>query len=187
MPAPFRFDRGWRFAVPPADLWATLTAVDHYRSWWPWIVALDLDGPPFTVGSRAHFVIQAPLPYRLRCSATVVDVEPGVLLAARVDGDLEGYAALALAPDDTAGAASAAHLMWELDVETPPLRALARVARPAMVWGHDRIVERGLREFEARALAGPPNAPGGPSSVAPGRPVAPRGAPRDPAPPPPPA
>jgi uncharacterized protein YndB with AHSA1/START domain len=175
MVTPFRFDRGWRFGVPPEALWATLTSTDEYRRWWPWLVALDLEGPAFTVGSRAHFTIQAPLPYRLHCTTTVVDAEPGVVLVARVDGDLMGHASLAIAPDGNgsghAAAGSAAHLSWELDVRAAPLRALARVARPAMTWGHDRIVERGLAEFEQRALsARAPGAsapsPGVPSSAA---------------------
>jgi uncharacterized protein YndB with AHSA1/START domain len=176
MPTPFRFDRGWRFGVPPDALWATLTSTDEYRQWWPWLVALDLEGPAFTVGSRAHFTIQAPLPYRLRCTTTVVDVEPGVLLVAHVDGDLAGHASLAIAPGGGGsgngnGVGSAAHLCWELDARATPLRALARVARPAMTWGHDQIVERGLAEFEQRALSAPARdasapSPGAPSSAA---------------------
>jgi predicted DNA repair protein MutK len=32
------------------------------------------------------------------------------------------------------------------------LRVLALVGRPAMAWAHDRIVERGLAQFEGHAL-----------------------------------
>jgi uncharacterized protein YndB with AHSA1/START domain len=180
MATPFRFDRAWRFAVPPQALWATLTATHRYQEWWPWLIALDHEGPAFTAGSRAHFTIQAPLPYRLHCTTTIVDVEPAVMLVTRVDGDLTGHASLAVAPDGNGPtAASAAHLSWELDVRAAPLRALALVARPAMVWGHDRIVERGLAEFEQRALSAPaPGAsapsPGAPSSAARRGPPAPR-------------
>jgi hypothetical protein len=37
-------------------------------------------------------------------------------------------------------------------VQSPLLRPLATVARPALSWAHDRIVERGLDQFEAHAL-----------------------------------
>ena len=46
----------------------------------------------------------------------------------------------------------AARLAWELDLRAPLLRSFARVARPAMAWAHDRIVERGLVQFEGHAL-----------------------------------
>lgn len=149
MPSPFCFDRGWSFAVAPDEFWATLAQTDRYLEWWPWLRRLDVECEPLTTGSRAHFVIQAPLPYQLRCTVTVVEAHAGHALEARVDGDLSGPARLELRPSDTG---TAARLVWALDVETPLLRTLARVGRPAMAWAHDRIVERGLMEFEAHAL-----------------------------------
>ena len=47
-----------------------------------------------------------------------------------------------------------ARLAWELDLHAALLRSLAVVARPAMAWAHDRIVERGLAQFEGHALQG---------------------------------
>lgn len=72
------------------------------------------------------------------------------LVAARVGGDLEGPARLELAPCD---GGSEARLVWSLVLRRPLLIATERVARPAMVWGHDRIVGVGLRQFRDRALA----------------------------------
>ena len=44
-------------------------------------------------------------------------------------------------------------MAWTLDVRSSLLRPLATIARPAMAWAHDRIVERGLAQFEARSGA----------------------------------
>ena len=94
-------------------------------------------------------VIQAPLPYQLRCTVRVDVAEPPHRLCTTVDGDLAGPARLELVPD---GDGAWARLAWTLEVQAPLLRTLARVGRPAMAWAHDRIVERGLVQFEGHAL-----------------------------------
>ena len=94
-------------------------------------------------------MIQAPLPYQLRCAIHVDRVVRPQTLFTHVTGDLEGPARLELAPT-TDGAA--ARLAWTLDVRSSLLRPLSRMARPALSWAHDRIVERGLAQFEEHAL-----------------------------------
>ena len=149
MPSPFRFDRTWHFGVSSEQLWNTLAQTDRYREWWPWLREFRVEGDALTTGARAYAVIQAPLPYQLRCTIAVVDAVAGVRLTTTVDGDLRGPASLVLTPS---GDGTDARLAWELELRAPVLRSLVRVARPAMAWAHDRIVERGLVQFEAHAL-----------------------------------
>jgi hypothetical protein len=146
---PFRFDRAWDFAVTPEELWATLEQTDRYTVWWPWLRELDVEGGGLQTGATARLVIQAPLPYQLRCAIHVDEAVPARLLVGRVSGDLAGPARLELDPN---GDGAAARLQWTLEVQSPRLRPLATVARPALSWAHDRIVERGLDQFEAHAL-----------------------------------
>ncbi len=89
------------------------------------------------------------MPYQLDCTVRVLDAVTDERLVTVVDGDLHGPARLELLP--TAGGTHA-RLVWELDLRAPLLRSLAVVARPAMAWAHDRIVERGLEQFEGHAL-----------------------------------
>jgi len=72
-----------------------------------------------------------------------------------VTGDLQGPARLELSPS---AHGTEARMAWTLDVRSSLLRPLATIARPALSWAHDRIVERGLVQFEAHALEreGPP-------------------------------
>ena len=151
MPSPFRFDRSWHFGLSPQELWATLSRTEQCRSWWPWLREFDAqdDGDALRRGAVARVVIQAPLPYQLRCTIRVVDAAPDRRLVTVVDGDLSGPARLELQP---ATDGTEARLAWELEVQAPLLRSFARVARPAMAWAHDRIVERGLVQFEDHAL-----------------------------------
>ena len=153
MPSPFRFDRSWHFGVAPGELWTTLARTDCYREWWPWLreFRVDGEGEALTADAVADVVIQAPLPYQLHCTIRVDDASTDRLLVTRVEGDLAGPARLELQP---AAGGTHARLAWELDLQAPVLRSLAVVARPAMAWAHDRIVERGLAQFEGHALNG---------------------------------
>jgi uncharacterized protein YndB with AHSA1/START domain len=151
VPSPFRFDRSWHFGVGPEELWTTLSCTERYRSWWPWLREFDVpgDGEALRTDAVAHVLIQAPLPYQLHCDVRVVEAVAERRLVTVVEGDLRGPARLELSP--TADGCEA-RLAWELDVRAPLLRSFARVARPAMAWAHDRIVERGLEQFEGYAL-----------------------------------
>lgn len=153
MPSPFRFDRSWHFGVSPGELWATLAQTHRYRDWWPWLREFTVEGggAALVPGAVAHVVIQAPLPYQLHCTIRVDHATEDQRLTTRVDGDLAGPARLELHP---ASGGTEARLAWELDVRAPLLRSLAVVGRPAMAWAHDRIVERGLAQFEGHALQG---------------------------------
>ena len=149
MATPFAFDRAWEFAVGPEALWATLAQTESYCDWWPWLRELEIDGAGLVASSAAHVVIQAPLPYQLRCSVHVEEAVPAERLVATVTGDLAGPARLHLEPN---GTGTTARLVWELSVTSPLLRPFSLVARPALAWAHDRIVERGLAQFETYAL-----------------------------------
>ena len=157
MPSPFRFDRAWRFGVSPEELWATLSHTERYREWWPWLRTFAIDGSAvdgssddaLVAGRSARVVIQAPLPYQLHCTVHVDDAVVNQRLVTHVDGDLSGPARLELRAVDSG---TEARLAWALELRAPLLRTLALVGRPAMAWAHDRIVERGLVQFEGHAL-----------------------------------
>jgi hypothetical protein len=99
----------------------------------------------------ADVVIQAPLPYQLRCTIRVDDATADERLTTRVAGDLTGPARLELHPVE---GGTDVRLAWEPQLAAPVLRSLAVVARPARSWAHDRVVERGLTQFEGHALRG---------------------------------
>jgi hypothetical protein len=151
VPSPFRFDRSWHFGVAPDELWATLAQTDRYREWWPWLREFTIGGggDALVEGAVAHVVIQAPLPYQLRCTIRVEDATVDQRLATRVEGDLAGPARLELRAFD---GGTEARLAWELTLRAPLLPSLAVLGRPAMAWAHDRIFERGLAQFEGHAL-----------------------------------
>lgn len=147
MPAPFTFDRSWWFDCPPERLWEVVSRTDDYPSWWSWLDWFESDG--LHEGAEARFTVRPPLPYRLRIEVEVVELRPGELVATRVGGDLSGRARLELVP---AGRGTGVRLAWSLVLRRPMLVAAERFARPAMVWGHDRVVAIGVEQFRRRAL-----------------------------------
>ncbi len=149
MSAPFRYDRAFRLDVTPAALWTLLERTDRYVEWWSWLRTLD--GGGLRPGDTASCVVRAPLPYSLRFTVRVEDVVPRVSVATRVEGDLEGPARLAIT--DAPGGCEA-RLAWELHLRDRVLRPLSSVARPAMRWAHDQVVDTGLAEFRRRAIDG---------------------------------
>lgn len=144
---PFRFDRTWLFDVGPDELWATLTRTGDFRRWWPWLREFSGDG--LVAGGRSECVVRAPVPYTLRFTVTVADLEPGRRVEAVVAGDLSGPARLELAPERRG---TLTRLAWEVRLERPVLRSAARLGRPLMEWGHDWVVTTGVEQFCRRAL-----------------------------------
>ena len=140
MATPFRFDRAWAFAVSPEELWTTLEQTECYTTWWPWLRELDIDGarPGLHTGAVAQLLIQAPLPYQLRCTLTLDEAVRPHTLVAHATGDLDGPASLELNATSTG---TDARMRWTLEVQSPLLRPLATVARPALAWAHERDIE----------------------------------------------
>lgn len=149
MPAPFLFDRSFELEATPVELWTTLSETHRYPEWWSWLRVLD--DAELREGAVAHCVVRGPLPYTLRFDVCVDRVLEKECVETRVQGDLEGPARLELRPRP---GGSTARLAWSLQLRDTLLRPLSAVARPAMVWAHDRVIEVGLREFERHALDG---------------------------------
>lgn len=147
VPRPFVFERSWQFAAPPPVVWDAVCRTDQFSQWWSWLRSFD--APAVAEGVTARCTIGPPLPYALRVEVTVDEVIPGRLIRTTVGGDVAGPAQLALAPS---GSGTEASLDWSLTVTRPLLVGLARVARPALEWGHEWVVRTGVSEFEAAAL-----------------------------------
>lgn len=142
-----RSDRRHAFAVPPHELWDAIAELGAYRTWWPWLRHFDAGG--LAPGVTWSAVVQPPLPYRLRFELHLGDVEPPRVVTADVTGDITGSARLEITPSDEG---CELHLLSELRPTNPMLRAVAQVAAPMARFGHDWVLDTGLRQFRARAF-----------------------------------
>ena len=141
----FRYEGAWRFAMAPDELWRALEDTPRYASWWSWL--RDADLPDLTEGSRATFVVAAPLGYAMRLGLRLERVLPGQQVVALVDGDLAGRAELEILPADHG--ASTVVLRWDLTLQRRLMRVLGLVARRALEAGHEWVVDAGVVSFAA--------------------------------------
>jgi uncharacterized protein YndB with AHSA1/START domain len=142
-----RSDRRHAFQLPPEELWDAMARVDAYRDWWPWL--RHFEGTALTSGEVWSATVQPPMPYRLRFEIHLDEVRAPHLASAAVLGDIEGTARVEIAA--TPGG-SELHVVSELAPTNPLLSAVAAVAAPVARYGHEWVLDTGLRQFRARAL-----------------------------------
>jgi carbon monoxide dehydrogenase subunit G len=149
----FVYDKTFDFAVSRDALWAALNDTEQFPQWWPWLRSFDLNGEQgeqLVPGTVAQCAVRAPLPYTLEFEVRIERVVACQSIDTLVTGDLEGPARLQVDGGDDR---SSARLSWSVELHMPFLSAASRVARPVLLWAHDRVVSTGVEQFRARALA----------------------------------
>jgi hypothetical protein len=148
VPAPvFHYRRGYHFDLGPEDLWGRLEQVDQFEGWWPWLTGFRVEGNGLSTGSVLTGVVNPPVPYRLRLRIELTECSRPNTIDARVGGDLVGDAHLRLL---TEGSGTRVEATWAVEVMQPAMRLAARIARPTLQWGHDRVVEMTVAGFRRR-------------------------------------
>jgi hypothetical protein len=142
-----RSDRRHSFDASPDELWAAMAQVDRYQDWWPWLRRFDATA--LSAGDVWTATVQPPLPYRLTFDLLITEVEQPSVIAVDVTGDIEGSARLEVT-GSTLG--SELHFISELTPTNRVLRTVAQVAAPIAGYGHEWVLDNGLRQFRARAL-----------------------------------
>lgn len=141
------FHTTWRFDHDPDVVFAALADVASYPSWWPQVrAARQLDDGVGELRCRSL------LPYDLTfvMHREVEDAEQRVL-AARLEGDLQGTSRWTITPDGTGCAA-----VFDEDVEVGKgaLRMAGRLARPALRFNHDLMMRAGEKGLRRRLTGG---------------------------------
>ena len=139
--------RELHFDADRGTVWAAMSRVTDFPSWWPWLRRFD--GTDLATGSVWSCVIQPPLPYVLRVTVTLDEVVAPALVVATVAGEVSGTARLVLDDD---GDRCRAVLTSTLTPTHGIPRLVARLAPAVARFGHDWVLEIGARQFADRAL-----------------------------------
>ena len=139
--------RRLRFTADRDTVWDAIGRVSDYPRLWPWL--RDFDGDAITPGAAWRCTVQPPLPYVLRLTIIIDEVDPPGLVTATISGDVSGTARLTL---EDHGARCEGVLVSTLAPEQPLLRLMAELAPPVARFGHDWVLETGARQFVAKAL-----------------------------------
>jgi len=146
----FRFESRWALPHPRERVWDRLHQVEEYPRWWPWLESFRSEG--LAAGSRTEAVLRAPLRYSLRFTLTVLQATAPSTLVAEVRGDIEGRAQLWL---DAVGSATRIRILFDVELCRPILRAVSGgIGHRVLAWGHNHVMDHGVRRFEERALRG---------------------------------
>ncbi|MCU1455599.1 MAG: hypothetical protein JWN46_3745 [Acidimicrobiales bacterium] len=138
-------ERCYDFPLDAEAFWSVIDRTDSYRDWWPWLRSFDADG--LHVGDRWSCVIRPPLPYLVRITVELREVDPARLVVADISGDLAGTARLEI-EDLAAGCRT--RLLSSLAPERGVLRALSTVAPAVARSGHEAVLDRGARQLADR-------------------------------------
>jgi hypothetical protein len=145
--AVFTHNGEYAFGLTPELLWARMEEVDQFEGWWPWLTEFRLDGDGLAEGSVLRGVVTPPLPYRMRLAVALGRCDRPHAIDATIGGDLTGEARLRIRGD---GAGSLVDMAWTIEVHQPVMRVAARLGRPVLQWGHDRVVEMTVAGFRRR-------------------------------------
>jgi len=140
-------DRRFQLPVEPEALWATIANVQDFQEWWPWLRRFD--GDRLAPAQHWGCTVQPPLPYTVRFTVHLHEVDAPVSASATVSGDITGDARLTIGPSD---AGSEVRLVSHLAPSNGFLRAASRFAGPIVRFGHDWVLDSAVRQFTARAL-----------------------------------
>lgn len=147
--APIRSERRASFEQPPEVVWAALTDVGAYRRWWPWLTELEAEGG-FAPGTTWRCLVRPPLPYSVRFTVHLDEVEAPRFAVATVGGDVEGHASVDLAAGPLGG--TELQLASVLGSARRTLRLLSDLGPGIVRFGHDWVLDTGLHQFRRRAL-----------------------------------
>jgi hypothetical protein len=93
--------------------------------------------------------VRPPAPYTLRFRLAIDQVEPGRRVTATIGGDIRGRARLDIADG---GPGTRVRLRAGLAPANRWLAAVASLARPAVRYGHDWVLDTGARQFGEQAV-----------------------------------
>jgi hypothetical protein len=130
--------------APPEVVWRKIERSEEFEGWWGWLCDFRLEGEGLVAGSVLHGVVNPPVPYRMTLRVELTRCSPPTAIDAIVEGDLRGSARLNMEPD---GDGTRASVGWSIEMMQMPMRLAARVARPLLVWGHDKVVEMTVRSL----------------------------------------
>ncbi len=148
-------DRRYELTVDAQALWSTIERTNSYQDWWPWLRTFDAEG--LRVGDRWRCVIRSPLPYLVRVTVAIQEVERPHVVSADVSGDIAGTARLTVneRPDGCE-----LRVESSLEPRRPLLRGLAVVAPAVAHFGHEWVLDTAARQLIEHLQGGPRGLPG---------------------------
>jgi uncharacterized protein YndB with AHSA1/START domain len=145
----------WRIHAPVDRVWAALTDVASWPTWWPYVHAVRTlrEGGPEGVGAVRRIDWSTRLPYRIVIDVESVEVVHHQRLRGRSRGQLDGEGLWLLRAEP--GLTDVTYV-WRVTPKQRWMRWLAPLLAPVFRWNHDGVMragEAGLRRLLEEAPA----------------------------------
>ena len=139
----------WQLEAPLERIWALLTAVDDWPSWWRAVKRVELlePGDEDGVGALRRMTWKTALPYSLTFDMRSTKVEPMRRIEGRASGELAGVGIWTLRPD---ASGTAVRYDWTIEVTKPWMRLSAPLLRPVFTWNHNAVMAWGHDDIRRR-------------------------------------
>lgn len=134
----------WLIPAPVDRVWNCLVATENWPSWWEYVDLVEETeaGNSSGIGNVRRYLWRTCLPYDLAINLRVTGVRPYESVMVEVTGDLIGSGSCSIAYQKNE-AATELTFIWSVSLVTPWMKLLASVARPLLVWNHEKVMKSG--------------------------------------------
>lgn len=138
----YNFETDWELTAPIEKVFEVLSHPEKFEVWWPSVTRSTLvsEGEADGVGARARYTIKSPLLYTMTFDLKTIDLERPNRLRTVVRGDLVGTGTFLLEPT---AAGTRVRFNWHVATTRKWMNAADVVAKPLLVWAHDRVMLEG--------------------------------------------
>ncbi|MBL8485162.1 MAG: SRPBCC family protein [Rhodocyclaceae bacterium] len=148
----FQLVSEWFLPHPSTQVWEALRTPPQWPRWWRNVELAEqiACGQDDGVGNRYRLCWKSGAPYRLRFVSTVIAVDTGRRILARIDGDLCGRGEWILLPE---GGATRVRYVWQVSLTPRWMRLALPLLRRLFIRNHDRVMDQGCAGLRAHLAA----------------------------------
>ena len=143
--AAFDFVSRWEVSAEREAVWDALVDFNQWPVWWPALkqAVETIHGDEHGIGQKADAVWRGPLGYKLKMSIEAVERVHPEYLRGIATGDVVGAGSWRLGT--TGDEWTSIEFDWNVRANRGWMEALAPVARPVFISGHDHVMKKGAQ------------------------------------------
>jgi uncharacterized protein YndB with AHSA1/START domain len=147
--AAFAFVSRWELSAGREPVWDALVDFNNWPRWWPALekVVETIHGDPDGIGQKATAVWRGPVGYSLNMEIESVERVQPEYLRGVATGDVVGEGTWTLGATEDGW--TSIEFDWNVRATKRWMLALAPVARPLFVAGHDHVMQEGAQGLAA--------------------------------------